>query len=85
VLMKNPEAGLNYQLVVEKSGALDKMTVMIKANGHLSAQAAQSLSSSIAKEIRSVLGFSPEIRVVPPLAIERSEGKAKRVLDLRKK
>jgi phenylacetate-CoA ligase len=85
VLMRNPDVGLNYQLVVDKSGALDKMTVMVEANGTLADQAARGLSSSIAKEIRPVLGFSPEIRVVPPLSIERSEGKAKRVLDLRKR
>lgn len=43
VLMRNTDVGLNYQLVVEKIGALDKMTVMVEANRALTDQAARGL------------------------------------------
>ncbi|MEM4657563.1 MAG: phenylacetate--CoA ligase [Candidatus Methanosuratincola sp.] len=84
VLMKYPEVGMNYQLVIEKVGALDQLTVLVEAGVAL-AESHPSLESALFRELRTVLGFQPRVRVLPPMSIERSEGKAKRVLDLRKK
>ncbi|MGF3498286.1 MAG: phenylacetate--CoA ligase family protein [Candidatus Methanosuratincola sp.] len=86
VLMKYPEVGMNYQLVIEKAGVLDQLTVLVEAGGNgMGINSSQSLERALFRELRSVLGFQPRVRVLPPMSIERSEGKAKRVLDLRKK
>lgn len=86
VLMKYPEVGMNYQLVVEKSGALDKLTVVVEMNGGgKSAEHLASFERALSTELRNVLGFQPKLKLVPPMSIERTEGKAKRVLDLRTK
>ena len=43
----------------------------------------ESLSRKLASDIQSVIGISANIKLVEPKSIERSEGKAKRVIDTR--
>lgn len=83
--MKYPEVGMNYQLVVEKVGVLDRLTVLVEVNDCKSPQddSAKSLERALFKDLRTILGFQPAVRVLPPMTIERREGKARRVLDLR--
>jgi phenylacetate-CoA ligase len=44
----------------------------------------QSLRQKIQNNIESALGISVDVKLVEPKTIERSEGKAKRVIDKRK-
>lgn len=86
VLMKYPEVGMNYQLVVEKAGALDQLTVLVEANCKSPQDdSAKSLEKVLFRDLRTILGFQPRVRVLPPMSIERRDGKARRVLDLRMK
>ena len=41
------------------------------------------LKKKIAARMQSVIGLQPDIKIVEPKTIERSEGKAKRIIDLR--
>ena len=43
------------------------------------------MEAKIESRIRGVVGIGVKVRCVPPKSIERSEGKAKRVLDQRPK
>jgi len=45
----------------------------------------ENLTSTIREKLRSVLGLSAKVTLVSPGTLERSAGKAKRVLDLRNK
>ncbi|MEJ5293001.1 MAG: phenylacetate--CoA ligase [Candidatus Methanosuratincola sp.] len=86
VLMKYPDVGMNYQLVVEKVGVLDQLTVLVERGSDCGVVSSSgSLEQILLRDLRSVLGFQPRVKVLPPMSIERGEGKAKRVLDLRKK
>jgi phenylacetate-CoA ligase len=42
------------------------------------------LKKRIGHRLQSVLGIAPDIRLVEPRSLERSQGKAKRVIDKRK-
>ena len=44
----------------------------------------EAIEKSITESLRSTLGIAPKVRLVNPKSIERSEGKAKRVIDKRK-
>ena len=44
----------------------------------------RALEETIKREIESVLGLDVKVKLVEPKSIERSEGKAKRVIDKRK-
>ncbi len=55
----------------------------MKADGD--ASTGQGAAAELAHHVKSYIGISAEVRVVPPGSIERSVGKAKRVIDLRPK
>jgi phenylacetate-CoA ligase len=74
----------HYQIVLTREGRLDEMTVLVEArpgvgNPELLEQAGQTLAG----HVKSMLGVSVRVEVQPPGAIERSLGKARRVIDRR--
>ena len=86
-VMSFPELAAQYQIVVDRPSALDTFAVKVE----LTEQAYKNkkldkgvLKRDIQGKIHSVTGLSAEIEIVKCGEIPRSEGKAKRVLDLRK-
>jgi phenylacetate-CoA ligase len=76
----------HYQLVLTREGRLDAMTVRVEAEPGVAGEAQRvALAQELAQHIKSVIGVSAGIEVVDPGAIERSTGKARRVVDLRAK
>jgi phenylacetate-CoA ligase len=87
VLMDMEEVEPHYQLVVNREGNLDNLTVMVEVGeGAFSdeVKSLQSLERSITKNIKETIGVSAKVRLVEPKTIARSEGKAVRVIDNRK-
>jgi phenylacetate-CoA ligase len=67
---------------LSKEGPLDHLTVMVElAPGAADARSAASLEH----EIKAYVGVTAEVKLVPISSIERSIGKAKRVIDKRPK
>ena len=74
----------HYQIELTKNGPMDAMCVRVEANqDSASAEARESSSSELGKHIKGVIGISAKIDVVEPGGIERSQGKAVRVIDKR--
>ena len=74
--------GHNYVLEVTKDGPMDHLTVMVElAPGVPDAGGAAKLQH----HIKSYIGVSADVKLVPLSTIERSIGKAKRVIDKRPK
>ena len=77
----------HYQLVVDrKIGDLDELEVLVEVEEKIFSdeiKKLRALEEKIKKEIESVLGVFVRVRLVEPKTIERSEGKAKRVIDKR--
>ncbi|HEY3283764.1 MAG TPA: phenylacetate--CoA ligase [Armatimonadota bacterium] len=87
VLMQLEGTEPHYLLVINRNGALDEMEVWVEVEERFfndEIRQLETLSKRIRHEIESVLGLSVRVRLVEPKTIERSEGKAKRVRDLRK-
>jgi len=87
VLMRIPEIGNNYQIIVDRKGPLDVMTVKVEVTeSAFSDKIADlmSLSNEVSRQLKSVLNITAEVELVEPGAIPRSEGKARRVIDKRK-
>ncbi|HEY2603843.1 MAG TPA: phenylacetate--CoA ligase [Thermoleophilaceae bacterium] len=71
----------HYQLVVERSGAMDELTVQCEpASSDVDVAA---LGSTVEKVLRENTGIRVKVDVLPPGAVPRSEGKAVRVVDRR--
>jgi len=76
----------HYQLVVEREGRLDTLTVMVEVNEMIFSDEVKDLQEkerSLENNIKEMLGVSAKVRLVEPKSIQRSEGKAVRVIDKR--
>lgn len=76
----------HYQLIVTKEGYFDALEVVLElVDGSLlnNYKELVELEHNIKHKIRTVLGIDVKIKLVNPNTIERSQGKAKRVIDLR--
>ncbi len=87
VLMKNENILPHYQLVVDRSGNLDTLTVRVEVSDQIFSDEIKNLQimeGKISNDIKEYLGVSAKVRLVEPKSIERSQGKAVRVIDNRK-
>jgi phenylacetate-CoA ligase len=76
----------HYQIIVDRKGALDDVEIMVEVNEKIFTDelgALKGLAERIEQRIRSALGISAKITLVEPSTLQRSEGKAKRVIDKR--
>jgi len=86
VLMKVEGIEPHYVIVVDKTGALDELEVKVEVSEQLFSdeiRKLEELRARIFDEMRSVLSLSAKITLVEPKTIERTLGKAKRVIDKR--
>lgn len=85
VLLSIPEVAPYYFIVVDRVHNLDTIEIQVELKEFSDEiRKMEALERKIAHEVLSALGISANIRLVAPGTIERSEGKAKRVLDKRK-
>jgi len=86
VLMEIGDTEPHYLLVVDRVGNLDNLEVWVEVSNELfsdEVRKLEELKRRIANEIQSTLGLSVKVKLVEPKTIERSEGKAKRIIDKR--
>jgi phenylacetate-CoA ligase len=77
----------HYQLIVTREEQLDVLEVQVEVNESVftdEIKGLEGLSRKVEREIKDVLGVSCKVKLVEPKTIQRSEGKAKRVIDMRK-
>jgi len=87
VLVGLPEIAPHYQLVLERKGSLDEVTVEVEAAQSVAvvAEAYLRIAQAARHHIKSMIGISTDVIVKKPGEIPRSQGKAVRVRDLRPK
>ena len=87
VLMSIEGVEPHYQIVVEREGNLDTMSVQVEVSENIFSdeiRVLENLSRKIQLEIKDLLGVTCKVKLVEPKTIQRSEGKAQRVIDKRK-
>ena len=87
VLMEMEGVEPHYQLIVSREGSLDDLEVQVEVNESIfsdEVKGLEALSRRIEHDIKDLLGVSCKVKLVEPKTIQRSEGKAKRVIDKRK-
>jgi phenylacetate-CoA ligase len=85
-LMQVPAVAPHYLLVLRRESALDTLEVQVESRPDAApggAEAASALAARVRRRLHEVIGLTADVSVVPPRTIERSTGKARRVLDLR--
>lgn len=76
----------NYQLIVGRQNNLDTLEVQVEMNESMFSDTVRNLEAvkkQIAGALQSTLNIVAKIRLLEPKSIQRSEGKAKRVIDKR--
>ena len=87
VILKQPEFEPHFLLIVDRVNNTDtsELKVEVKEDYFTDDMATMvGLQKKLEAELRSVIGLGFKVRLVEPKAIERSEGKARRVIDNRK-
>ena len=75
----------HYQIELTRDGRMDVMTINVEATADAASDdARQASAKELAHHIKSVIGVSSRIQVGEPGGVERSQGKAKRIVDNRK-
>jgi phenylacetate-CoA ligase len=77
----------HYQIVVDREGNLDTMQIQVEVSEGVFSdeiRVLENLTKHIQKEIKDLLGVTCKVKLVEPKTIQRSEGKAQRVIDRRK-
>lgn len=76
----------HYMMIVDRENNADKLTVMVEVNDNVFSDEIgklEGLKKQVAENLKQALGISVDVKLVEPKTIQRSEGKAKRVIDNR--
>lgn len=85
VLIGFPRVAPHYQLVIERKGALDQLTLEVEAEGTADEAAYPAVAQAIKHHVKSLLSLTCRVVIKRPGEVPRSQGKAIRVRDLRPK
>ncbi len=86
VLLQVPGVVPHYQIVVDREQTLDELEIWVEIDERTATDEIRRLEAvewRVRAEIESVLGIMARVKLVEPRSIQRSEGKAKRVIDRR--
>lgn len=87
VLVQSEGLTPNYMLVVTKNGYMDELEVQVEVTEEIFTdrfRELEAMEKRIEHKLHTVLGISANVRLIAPNSLERFEGKARRVKDLRK-
>ncbi|RJF89361.1 phenylacetate--CoA ligase [Oleomonas cavernae] len=82
LILMQPQLAPHYQIVLTKKGPLDEMTVLIEGRDNAGGDVSGAITA-LRHAIKTHVGVSVDVKLMPCGEIERSVGKAKRVIDNR--
>jgi phenylacetate-CoA ligase len=85
ILLKNDSLSPHYVLEVRRDGHLDDLDVLVERRAEMLAEAKVAVEQDLERSIKGYIGVSTKVRVVEPGTVQRSQGKAVRVIDKRPK
>jgi phenylacetate-CoA ligase len=85
LILAVPALAPQFQCVLDRPGRMDRLTVQVECRPELSSDQDQPAANSLKKLIKDRIGVTVDIQVVESGMLERSVGKAKRLIDNRPK
>lgn len=88
IMLKSPELSAHYLIEVCREGNLDQMTVTVEVNSEaqsLSKERRDELAKRLQQQVKTSVGITTKVLLTEPMKLERSSGKACRVIDRRRK
>ncbi len=84
VILSVNELGPHYEIILERDGYLDKLTVKVElAHSTDSFSELEKIKHEVQNKLKIILGLDAKVMLESPNTLQRFEGKAKRVKDLR--
>ncbi len=82
-ILRDPRLTGHYLIELTRTGALDDLKVRVESREALSPAALAEAAAGLARHLKGMCGLSAEVEIVAPGGVERSMGKARRVIDRR--
>ena len=84
ILLQDDRLSPHYRLEVRRSGRLDELAIVVEAKAGAADEGTRaSAGRDLAARVKSRIGITSDVRVEEPESLERSTGKARRIVDLR--
>jgi phenylacetate-CoA ligase len=86
LILKTAKLSPHYQLEVSRKGHMDDLTVRVEMKTELANNSSlrETVAGELRHHIKAMIGINTKIEVMDVGGVERSAGKAKRIIDLRK-
>jgi phenylacetate-CoA ligase len=85
LILKDERLAPHFVIELRREDRLDTMTVRVEARAGADEPTRAACSRALAHHVKSLIGINAMVETLPPGAVERSGGKAKRIIDLRPK
>lgn len=83
LILERPGLAPHYEIEISRPHRLDEVMVIVEARPDLAAEGHRDEAAALRHKLKSLVGISAQIRVVPSGTLKRSTGKAARVTDRR--
>ena len=84
IILSFEELGPHYEIILEREGYLDKLTVKVElAHSTDSFSVLEGITKKVREKLKIILGLDAKVMLESPNTLQRFEGKAKRIKDLR--
>ena len=83
LMLRDPQLAPHYQIEITRPGSLDEMTVIVERVPGAGSVDGEAAGKRLAHLIKNLIGVTADVKVQAPGGIERSLGKAKRIVDKR--
>jgi phenylacetate-CoA ligase len=84
IVLRTEGLSPHFRLVLSRAGRMDALTVEVEARPDCPADRREPAGAEVARLVKETIGTSVEVAVVDPETLERSVGKLKRLVDLRR-
>jgi phenylacetate-CoA ligase len=85
LMLKDHALAPHYQIEITRPKNLDEMTVLVERTASAGSADGDAAGARLAHLIKNLIGVTAEVKVLAPGGVERSLGKAKRIVDKRRK
>ena len=84
IILKDGRLSPNFQIELTREARLDEMTVLVEArSAELTDDIRKDISKKLKHQIKNRIGITTKINMLPRGGVERSAGKARRIVDKR--
>jgi phenylacetate-CoA ligase len=83
LILTVPALAPQFECVLDRPGRMDRLTVRVEGRHHANADERTAARTALAEQIKQQIGVTVDVEVLLPDSIERSAGKARRLVDNR--